>query len=120
LKSLILASMLLISVLISGCSSPEKPINGSSADWAFNFVVWNNNLYELLKEDVTPKEIGNQVGEVKQYSDKEGTYSDGFSNEYPVGTKLYSINDVNSSDYIAVEVKEGIYRKAKNHGEYGK
>jgi len=120
LKNLILASVLLISALISGCSSQGKPVNGSSADWAFRFVVWNNDIYTILKEDVAPKEIGKQVGKVKKYSDREGTYSNGFSNIYPVGTKLFSISGVDSADYIAVEVKDGEYIKAKNGGKYGK
>jgi len=120
LKNLFLASVLLLSALMSGCSSQGKPVNQSSADWAMGFVVWHNNLYEIVKEDVAPQEIGKQVGKVKQYSDKEGTYSDGFSNEYPVGTKLYSISGVDTSNYIAIEVKAGEFIKAKNNGKYGK
>lgn len=105
--------------MISGCRSQESPSSeGSSADWAYNFVVWNGDIYEVLNEEVNNSEIEEAIGEIKQYSDYEGIYSDGFSNKYQVGTKLYKIKGLETSENIAIETKEGHYINAKGKGKY--
>lgn len=115
----ILLYLLLLLILISGCSSQESSSSGGSAgDWAYNFVVWNGDIYEILNEEVNTSEIEGAIGEVKQYSDYEGIYSDGFSNKYQAGTNLYKIKDLETSVNIAIETEEGHYIKAKDHGKY--
>lgn len=115
----IVLCFLLCLVFMSGCKSQPRSYAGASADWAYNFVVWNDDIYEILKEEIGADKIDEKIGEIKQYSDVEGTYSNGFSNKYPVGTKLYSIKDVKVSDYIAIQTAEGLYIKAKDNGKYG-
>lgn len=63
-------------------------------------------------------EIEDEIGEVKQYSDYEGIYSNGFSNKYPVGTKLYKIKGIDTAENIAIESEQGRYINAKNNGKY--
>ncbi len=33
--------------------------------WAYPFVVWNGNVYEVKEEKVLESEIGKSIGEVK-------------------------------------------------------
>ena len=105
----IIGMLALTIVIVVGCSS--------SADWNSNFVVWDGYVYEMSNEYVT--EIEEEIGKVTKYSDKEGTYSGNFSNMYRKGTKYYAIVGVNTDEAIAVE-ENGVYRKAKKEGKYGK
>lgn len=59
-----------------------------------------------------------ELGMVEVYSDDEGVNSSRiFSNKYPVGTKLYKIQNVSTNDSIAIE-DEGKFIIAKNAGKY--
>ncbi|MFC4809624.1 hypothetical protein [Paenibacillus sp. GCM10023250] len=112
------AYLLLILVFISGCSASGKSVSTSSADWAYSFVIWNDDLYEVLEDEVRPEDIGEEIGKITQYSDAEGIYSNGFSNKFPEGTELYEIEGVEPSEYIAVKAGEQQYLKTKDHGAY--
>ncbi|RAW16894.1 hypothetical protein DC345_07265 [Paenibacillus taichungensis] len=117
--SIFLCTVLSI-ILISGCGTKvSSPGSNSSTDWAYNFVVWNDDIYEILNEEIKSEEIDKEIGEVRKNSDFEGTYGDGFSNKYPVGTKLFKIKKVKTSEYIAIQIEEGIYLKAEDKGKYG-
>lgn len=117
-KQIILCSLLLF-ILVSGCSYKQSPSSQeSSADWAFPFVVWNEDIYEIQNEEVNKSEIEDEICEVKHYSDFEGIYSNGFSNEYAVGTKLYKIKGIDTAENIAIESEQGRYINAKNNGKY--
>lgn len=111
--------LLLTFVFISGCGVSGSSVSKSSADWAYNFVIWDDDIYEIQEDEVSPEDIGEEIGEIKQYSDSEGIYSNGFSNKYPEGTKLYSIDGVETSEYIAIKLGEKQYIKAKDNGKYG-
>ncbi|MFD2614183.1 hypothetical protein [Paenibacillus gansuensis] len=111
--------LLLIIVFISGCGDSGSSLSKSSADWAYSFVIWNDDIYEILKDQVDPEDIGDEIGEIKKYSDSEGMYSNGFSNMYPEGTKLYKIDGVETSEYIAIKLGEKQFIKAKDNGKYG-
>lgn len=105
-------SILFIVTLAAGCSSES---------WASSFVVWDGYIYQISDEYISKvgEEIGEEIGEVTIYSDKEGTYSGNFSNEYQVGTKYFSIEGVNTKEAIAIEESDGKYRKATSEGKYG-
>lgn len=102
-------------VFITGCSN-SNPFDHSSADWAFEFVVWDGYIYKLSEEYV--ESIDEEIGEVTKYSDMEGTYSGNFSNTYEKGTKYYSIQGISTDDSIAIKEK-GKYKKAIRDGKYG-
>lgn len=118
LKRIALFFSVMLMIAASGCNPPDTPGSASSADWAIYFVVWNNDLYEILDTTIEAEQIDSEIGEVKQYSDVEAIYGNGFSNRYPAGTKLYKITDTEPSEYIAIQT-EGTYVKAKNNGRYG-
>ncbi|MBD7908123.1 hypothetical protein [Sporosarcina gallistercoris] len=103
-------SMILFSglLLLAACSA-------SSADWNSHFVVWKGDQYEVVDEYVT--DVGEEVGEVTAFSDREGKYQGNFSNKYRKGTKYYAIPGLVSEEVIAVE-EDGKYRKAVNAGKY--
>lgn len=111
--------LLLIIVFVSGCGASGSSESESSADWAFSFVIWNDDMYEILEDKVSPEDIGEEIGEIRQHSDSEGMYSNGFSNKYPVGTKLYTLDGLDLSEYMAIRIGEDHYIKAKNNGKYG-
>jgi hypothetical protein len=102
---------------LSGCSNDSSVvINNSSADWAFEFVVWDGYIYQLNDEYVD--DVDEEIGEVTKYSDMEGTYSGNFSNVYEKGTKYYAMQGISTEEAIAIE-EDGKYRKAIRDGKYG-
>lgn len=110
----------LVLLLISGCTPKEErppSMTDISASWAYSFVIWDENTFVVTEEEVNPEQIEKEIGEVKQYFDREGTYGDGFSNIYPVGTKLYKIKEVVTSDSIAVETQDHKIIKANYRGK---
>jgi hypothetical protein len=88
----------------------------SFASWAYLFVVWDGYTYVVSDENVT--EIDKEIGHVTKYSDREGTYSGNFSNIYKKGTKYYSIKGINTDEAIAIQDKDGKYKKATREGKY--
>ncbi|WP_391122629.1 hypothetical protein [Psychrobacillus sp. L3] len=102
---------------LSGCSNDSSAvINNSSAEWAFEFVVWNGYIYQLSDKYVD--DVDEEIGEVTKYSDMEGTYFGNFSNVYEKGTKYYAMKGIRTEEAIAIE-EEGKYRKAIRDGKYG-
>jgi hypothetical protein len=110
-----LAFTLLFSVFIAACAHSNS--NNSSADWTNSFVVWDGITYLLADEYV--EDISEEIGEVTKYSDMEATYSGNFSNVYEKGTKYYSITGISTEEAIAVEEKDGRYRKVIRSVVYG-
>lgn len=97
--------------VLSACS-----FGNSQASWAYSFVVWDGFSYQISDEYV--QEVDQEIGEVTVYSDKEGTYSGNFSNEYEKGTAYYSITGISTDEAIAVKEEDGKYRKALREGKY--
>ena len=102
---------------ISSCANSNTThSDNSSAEWASEFVVWNDYIYQL--SDIYVENIAEEIGEVTNYSDIEGTYSGNFSNTYEKGTKYYAIQGVSTEEAIAIE-EDGRYKKAIRDGIYG-
>ena len=92
-------------------------------DWAYAFVVWKGNVYEVTDEQVMDTEIGKHIGEVKtKPNDMTGKYYGDASNAYPKGTPYFELKGVSTKEAIAVGVEEdqwvkAVYRhEAKNYG----
>lgn len=86
--------------------------------WAYPFVVWNGNVYEVKEELVRKSEIGESIGEVKtRPNDMTGNYYGNASNAYPKGTKYFEINNISTKTAIAVEVAENQWQKAEYRHE---
>ncbi|CAM3576878.1 hypothetical protein PAGL106935_13990 [Paenibacillus glucanolyticus] len=103
-----LISLLLLPV----CSST------AAASWAYSFVVNDGKIYVMSEDRVEASTLGDVVGKVTYYSDREGTYSGNFSNAYPKGTQYYAVKGIATEKAIAVETTEG-YLLAQYEGEYG-
>lgn len=117
----ILVVLTIMIMCLGGCAfSSEKPTEvESSKDWAFHFVIWNGNMY--IKTSETVKIIGEQLGEVEHYSDDEtDVQTDLYSNFFPEGSQLFSIEGVSTASAIAVEQTNGSYLKleSRNRGGY--
>lgn len=116
----ILLAISLALTFLSGCGSKETKgqHTATTASWAFEFVVWDGDAYAVSHEKKEIKKVGKEIGSVTQFSNKEGTYSDGFSNKFPVGTKLYELQGVDPKKSIAIGLQDGTYIKADNQGKY--
>lgn len=98
-------TVFILVMFFSICSTAE------ALSWAYPFVVWKGNVYEVTDENIT--EIGKEIGEVKSRpNDQTGDYIGDASNMYPIGTKYYEINGISPSEALAVEVEEGKWKKA--------
>lgn len=81
--------------------------------WAYAFVVWNGNVYEVTDKALLEGEIGKVIGEVKtKPNDMTGNYYGDASNAYPKGTKYYEISGTSTEAAIAVEIEENKWVKA--------
>lgn len=95
------------------------PISSISADWAYSFVVYSGDIYEISDDElIPPDEIDKKIGQVTRYSDHEGTYSGNFSNTYHKGTPYYSIKNIDPKEIIAIKTHEAEFVKAINKGHY--
>ncbi|MEK5396835.1 LPXTG cell wall anchor domain-containing protein [Paenibacillus nitricinens] len=95
------------------------PMRSMNADWAYSFVVYAGDIYEISDDELIPSnEIDKKIGQVKRYSDHEGTYSGNFSNTYPKGTPYYSIKNIDPKEIIAIKTHEAEFVKAINKGQY--
>lgn len=101
-----LCTVFLAFLIIAGCSQPEG---------AYPSVVsLNDTLYGVSVETVTPENIGNQLGEVKREAEVMPKANEE-ANDTPVGSKLFEIKGIDSSEAIAVEIN-GKYQKAFKNG----
>ncbi|MEK4348378.1 hypothetical protein [Paenibacillus sp. FSL P4-0184] len=95
------------------------PMRSLNADWAYSFVVYSGDIYEISDEELIPEnEIDKKIGQVTRYSDHEGMYSGNFSNTYPKGTPYYSIKNIDPKEIIAIKTHEAEFVKAINKGQY--
>lgn len=86
----------------------------SALSWAYAFVVYNGNVYEVTDQVVSELEIDQQIGEEKSKpNDQTGDYYGNASNFYDIGTKYYQIKGTSHKEAIAVESGEGQYKKAE-------
>lgn len=87
--------------------------SAQALSWAYPFVVWSGNVYEVTTEEVKNSVISKRIGEVKtKPNDMTGDYYGNASNEYPKGTQYFSISGISTNTAIAVQVKKEKYMKA--------
>ncbi|WP_052092155.1 hypothetical protein NYE80_20520 [Paenibacillus sp. FSL H7-0357] len=116
----LIISILSFLLLISCSNEPKenkaaKEKNNTSStgigSFAFPYIKWNNSIYTIT--DTPAEEVDKPLGEITNYSTTEtGETLDNSSNFYQVGTKLWSINNIDSSQEIAVETGQNQYIKA--------
>ncbi|MEI4771346.1 hypothetical protein WAX74_17100 [Psychrobacillus sp. FJAT-51614] len=83
-------------------------------EWAYSFVVWKGNVYEVIEEEIGVSNIGRVLGEVEtKANDITGKHYGNASNSYPIGTKYYEIKGIPSDTAIAVEIEEKQWVKAE-------
>jgi|GEM_PF-3153777 len=80
------------------------------ADFPYPLVRWNNQVYRVTVDEVV--EIDSEIGEiVTRLTSENYEASDNSSNIFDAGTKLWSIEGIDTKDEIAVHKDEGIYIK---------
>lgn len=121
MKKWMAVGMLAVMMTFSaGCNlSPEANDRNATASWAYEFVVWDGQTYEILNEEVGKDRLDQELGTIKRSvagmdANKEGesyTKQDGDSNRLPVGAKVYQLKGTDKAEAIAVE-ENGVYKKA--------
>lgn len=117
-------SILIVCFLIlSACTKNKSekvstPIESTTAvterqqSYAFPAIKWEGRVYKVTTEEVS--DVEKEIGEVKEFSGIElKNEPDNFSNHFPVGTKLYSIKNIDTKTAIAIKLNENKYIKAK-------
>lgn len=112
--------MICLFFLLIGCNTNSNENNRvtSSKSWAYDFVVWDGKIYKKTNESV--HDIGGEIGVIEFYYEIEGTYQGNFSNKYSKGSKLFSINSIDTQEAIAIEVSRGVFEKLQFDGIYQK
>ncbi|TSB48468.1 hypothetical protein [Alkalicoccobacillus porphyridii] len=88
-------------------------VSCSNESWAYEFVRVDGMVYVVTDEVMDQEDVGDLIGEVETYSDREDQSVDQntiFSNSYVIGTKLYK--DVTAETAIVVEHEQGKFKKA--------
>ena len=76
----------------------------SALSWAYTFVVFDRNAYEVLDTTIEEDALGDVVGEVETtVNDETGRYYGNASNGYPIGTTYREVDGESVEDVIAVE-----------------
>ncbi|WP_394217747.1 hypothetical protein [Halobacillus trueperi] len=88
----------------------------SATSWAYPFVVYDGFIY-VVEEAAVEVQVGEKIGEVTAYSDMQ-QYEGNFSNVFEKGTAYYKINGQPTTQVIAVEEREGVFRKAEREAAY--
>ncbi|MFJ7975963.1 hypothetical protein ACIQZI_09750 [Peribacillus sp. NPDC096379] len=107
--------MSLFFVFLIGCTFL---ISTTYASWAYAFVVYDGNIYVVSETHIKPNKIGKKIGKVTKYSDREGTYSGNFSNQFPKETDYYEIKGATTKEAIAIKESKESFIKAKYDGKY--
>ena len=94
------------------------PYSIASAKWAYQFVVYQKNIYVISEQKIGAEFIGAKLGHVTKYSGTEGTYSGNFSNTYPKGTEYYQMKEVDVKEAIAIKEKDGTFTVANYEDKY--
>jgi hypothetical protein len=101
------------SLLLFPCVLIVFAASAQALSWAYPFVVWDGNVYEVTEEKVPESQIEKKIGEVEtRPDDMTGDYYGNASNEYPIGTKYFEIKDLPADEGIAVEIAENEWQKA--------
>lgn len=76
----------------------------SALSWAYTFVVFDRNAYEVLDTTIDEESLGDVIGEVdSKVNDETGRYYGNASNGYPIGTAYREVVGESVEDVIAVE-----------------
>ncbi len=76
----------------------------SALSWAYTFVVFDRNAYEVLDTTIEEGALGDVIGEVETtVNDETGRYYGNASNGYPIGTVYREVDGESVEDVIAVE-----------------
>ena len=76
----------------------------SALSWAYTFVVFDRNAYEVLDTTIEEDALGDVIGEVETVvNDETGCYYGNASNGYPIGTVYREVDGESVEDVIAVE-----------------
>ncbi|URN94626.1 MAG: hypothetical protein NAG76_22885 [Candidatus Pristimantibacillus lignocellulolyticus] len=80
------------------------------ADFPYLLVRWNNQVYRVTEDEVV--EIDSEIGEIiTRLTSENYEESDNSSNAFNSGTKLWSIEGIDTTEAIAVQRTEDVYIK---------
>ncbi|MCD9023891.1 hypothetical protein [Cohnella silvisoli] len=92
-------------------NQPVTVQKNTQSSFPYPLVKWNNVVYRITNDAVV--DVDAEIGEIATYSTTENNNSqDNFSNYFKIGTKIWSIKDVDKNEAIAIESEAGKYIKA--------
>lgn len=109
-KAAILILLFIMMFVATGCISTAS---ASDKDTYPAVVAWNNFVYGLSLETISPDAAVMVIGEVSTFVD-EMPAQNGESNSAQAGSTLFKIKDTSFMDAIAVDI-DGTYYKAYNN-----
>ena len=84
--------------------SLSTALPASALSWAYTFVVFDRNAYEVLDTTIEEDALGDVIGKVETtVNDETGRYYGNASNGYPIGSAYREVDGESVEDVIAVE-----------------
>lgn len=95
--------------LVSGCGQATPVTHDPSSVSYLYGIVWNHHIYDVNRKGI--EAAGNQLGSVTKYAKTTLNPQDNgtVSNEFSVGTRIYTVPNKDSSSAIAIETAKGQY-----------
>ena len=77
-------------------------------------IGWNSSIYGPSGDKLSKSELGNQLGEIKQITERMPTESGDSNNDYiPTGSKIFEIKGIDNKEAIAIEKNDAYYKFVK-------
>lgn len=115
--------IILFLIILTACSNANNagdlknnPANvdvNVESSFPYPLVIWDNQKYKVTTDEKI--NINKVIGEILNYSTDEALIkedTDNFSNYYPKGTQIWSIQGVDTKQAVAIEYEKNMYVKA--------
>ncbi|ETT64196.1 hypothetical protein C173_21636 [Paenibacillus sp. FSL R7-277] len=115
--------IILFLIILTACSNANNagdlknnPANvdvNVESSFPYPLVIWDNQKYKVTTDEKI--NINKVIGEILNYSTDEAQIkedTDNFSNYYPKGTQIWSIQGVDTKQAVAIEYEKNMYVKA--------
>ncbi|WP_160670510.1 hypothetical protein [Clostridium sp. C8-1-8] len=110
----LLLSLITVLLLFTfvGCAKDKESMT-TNRSYA-SMLIYNNTAYYLSSDVISSENLDNQIGIVKKQV-TPSPKNDGEANECPVGTKIFSIKDIDVKEAIAINFHNEYYKAITKH-----
>ncbi|MEK4515468.1 hypothetical protein NSS64_09355 [Paenibacillus sp. FSL H8-0122] len=119
MKKVIILFLIILTACSNANNAGELKNNPANVDvnvessFPYPLVIWDNQKYKVTTDEKI--NINKVIGEILNYSTDEALIkedTDNFSNYYPKGTQIWSIQGVDTKQAVAIEYEKNMYVKA--------